>query len=168
MLITLCFLVGTACCWDYRKGKIPNFLLGIMFAAGGGYSLINGWFDGILVYLIRCFGVMLALYPVFKIGAIGAGDVKLYGICSGYLPWNTFLFFLFFSLLIATAVSLLKMIKESNAIERFCYLCEYIAEVIQTGNFRLYLENEADRKAAGICLAGPILGSLLLHLGGVY
>ena len=32
----------------------------------------------------------------------------------------------------------------------------------------LYLENEKERKAAGICLSGPIFLSVLFYLGGAY
>lgn len=164
----LCLLLGIACCYDYRQGRIPNYLLLIMFATGWCYSTITDGLQGTTSFLIESLGIMILLYPIFKIGALGAGDVKLYGICAGYLPRDKFLFFLFLSLLIAAVISLIKMIKESNAVERISYLCEYLAEVMRSGHFRLYIENERERKAAGICLAGPIFCSVLLYLGGIY
>lgn len=167
-MAALCFLLGIACYYDYRRGKIPNFLLGVMLAAGIALRAAEGGAAEALLFLPWCAGVMLLLYPLFRIGALGAGDVKLYGICAGYLPRDKFLLFLFVSLLIAAIFSLYKMLRESNAIERICYLCEYIAEVVRTGHFGLYMENERERRAAGVCLAGPILGSLLLYLGGAY
>lgn len=164
----LCFLLVIACFYDYGKGRIPNLLLVAMF--------VVGWIDGIccegiraiIFFPLECVVMMLLLYPLFKIGALGAGDVKLYGICAGYFPREKFLFFFFLSLLIAAMFSLIKMIKESNALERVSYFCEYIVSVVQSGRVRLYIENEKERKAAGICLAGPILASVLLYIGGVY
>lgn len=167
-MTVLCLLLGIACYFDYRKGKIPNILLLLMAVAGWGYCVWKGGIGGAVFFPLWSGGVMLVLYPVFKIGALGAGDVKLYGICAGCLPPDKFLFFLFFSMLIAAIISLIKMLKENNALERISYLCQYIMDVVRTGSFHLYLENQPQRQAAGICLAGPILGSLCLHLGGIY
>lgn len=167
-MTVLCFFLVIACLWDYGKGKIPNWLVGIMFAAGLGYGAVCGGVRGAVLFPVGCAGVMLLLYPLFKIGALGAGDVKLYGICAGYLPHDKFLFFLFLSLLIAALLSLIKMIKECNAVERFSYLCEYLISVVWNRKFHFYFEDKKEQKSAGICLAGPILCSILLYMGGVY
>ncbi len=167
-MTVLCLTLAIACCYDYRKGRIPNLLIIIMFVVGWVHCLVTAGTQESLFFLIESVGVMLLMYPLFKIGALGAGDVKLYGVCAGYLPRDKFLFFLFLSLLIAAMISLMKMIKEKNAIERMSYLCEYVLAVAYSGRFRLYIENEKEQKAAGICLAGPIFCSVLLCLGGVY
>lgn len=167
-MVALCVMLAIACCYDYGRGRIPNFLLITMGLVGLIYNIAITGIQGGLVFLIESAVVMLLMYPLFKIGVLGAGDVKLYGLCAGYLPRDKFLFFLFLSLLVAAIISLIKMIKESNAVERMSYLCEYVLEVVQSGNFRLYMENEKERKASGICLAGPIFCSVLLYIGGIY
>ena len=168
MLIALCFMLGIACYFDYRKGKIPNLLLIAMLVSGEILTGICGRPREMIGFLLKGIGVILFLYPMFRIGAVGAGDVKLYGICAGYLPLNKFLFFLFFSLLIAAAISLIKIMVQKSAAERFGYFCEYVAGVARSGKFYLYLEDAGERKTATICLAGPILASMLMYLGGVY
>ena len=167
-MTVLCFFLVIACLWDYRKGKIPNGLTGIMFAAGIGYSAVCGGAQGAALFSAECAVVILLLYPLVKIGVLGAGDVKLYGICAGYLPYDKLLFFFFLSLLFAAMISLIKMIKECNAIERFSYLCEYLISVMQGRKFYFYFKDRQEQKRAGICLAGPILGSILLYMGGIY
>lgn len=167
-MTALCFMLGIACYFDYRKGKIPNVLLLIMLITGCGIWMLRGGISEMIFSLSAGILVVLLLYPLYRIGAMGAADVKLYGICAGYLPRDKFVFFLFVSLLIAAVVSLIKMVKECNAIERMEYLCEYILDVVREGKFFLYIENEKEKRSAGICLAGPILGSLLLYLGGAY
>ncbi len=168
MLKALVFMLVVACCCDYWKGKIPNLLLILMLLVGCGQQIADsGAIEG-AIFGAESVCVMLLLYPLFKIGAIGAGDVKLYGICAGYLPFHKFLFFFFLSLLIAAIFSLIKMIRESNAMERIYYFCDYVLHVLRTGKIQLYIENEKERKAVSICLAGPILGSVLLYIGGVY
>ena len=167
-MAVLCVLLVVACFYDYRKRRIPNLLLLIMYAVGWVYRSLDIGAAGLFLFPAESVGVMLLMYPLFKIGILGAGDIKLYGICAGYLPSDKFLYFLFFSMLIAVIFSLFKMLKESNAIDRLFYLCEYVLDVAQTGNFRPYFTDEKERGAASICLAGPVLCSVLLYWGGVY
>ncbi len=165
---TLCIFLVIVCLCDYCTGKIPNWLLGVMLAAGIGYGGVCGGVWGAVLFPAESCVVMFFLYPLFKIGVLGAGDVKLYGICAGYLPLNKFVLFFFLSLLFAAMISLIKMIKESNAIERISYLCEYLISVIQNRRFHYYFESVKEQKRAGICLTGPILCSILLYMGGIY
>lgn len=112
--------------------------------------------------------VLLLLYPLFKIGAIGAGDVKLFAVTAGYLSGKAVICFLTYSLLIAGLFSIIKLLKEQNGLERIYYSCSYMAEVLRTGKWRLYFRNAAEKRQAGICLSGPVFLSILLYLGGVY
>lgn len=167
-MAALCILLMAACGYDYLRRKIPNRLIAIMAVLGVGWRYWEGGMEGAL----SCFGgaafIMALLYPFFKIGAIGAGDVKLLGVTVGYLPVSGLLKFLFVSLLISAMVSLLKMWKEGNMLQRIQYLFLYLTDVAGCGSWRLYLEDEGEKRAAGICLSGPVLLSVLLYLGGVY
>jgi len=160
-LAVLCLLLTAACGYDYRSRKIPNFLIVLIALWGMGFS-------GFLTFLASASLVFILLYPFFKIGTIGAGDVKLLGVTAGCLSFRNVLIFLFISLLIAAIVSLVKMWKEDNFIERIKYLWEYLQNVARSGSWRLYLENERDGRRTGICLSGPVLVSILLYWGGVY
>ena len=132
------FLVA-ACSYDYRERRIPNYLILWMAIAGVGWRLWNGGTRGGLWYLGQAALVMAVLYPFFKIGGLGAGDVKLLGVAAGYLPAEKILGFLFCSLLVAAMISLVKFRKKGGK-----------------------------RQSRGVCLSGPILVSVLLFLGGVY
>lgn len=112
--------------------------------------------------------MIFLLYPFFKLGALGAGDVKLLGICAGFLQYDKILHFLFFSLLAAAIFSLVKLIREQSAGERLAYLGAYLVDVARSGQWSLYIENEREARRAGVALAGPILISVFLHMGGVY
>ena len=164
----LCVFLIVVCLYDYRWRRIPNLLLIMMALTGAGISVYHGGFRGVGFCLLQMSGVMLILYPLFKISVLGAGDVKLFGVCSGYLPYQKILFFLFVSLAFAAFASLIKFIREKNALERFSYFCEYVMEVWNSGTWHLYIEDNRERVANSICLAGPILGSMLLYWGGIY
>lgn len=168
MLALLSVFLVVVCLYDYRWRRIPNRLLIIMALTGIGISVYRGGFRGGGFFLLQMSAVMLILYPLFKIGVLGAGDIKLFGVCSGYLPHPKILFFLFISLAFAAIISLIKFIRERNAIERFSYFCEYIMEVWRSGTWHLYIEDNRERVANSIPLAGPVLGSVLLYWGGIY
>lgn len=164
----LCLFLVAACGFDYRWNKIPNLLILMIAVVGALQHWATGGTEGALWYLGTAVLVAAVLYPLFIIGSLGAGDVKLLGVTAGYLPFKKILLFLFVSLLIAAMISLVKMWKKNNFTERLRYLFAYLADVWHSGNFKLYLENEADRQAVGICLSGPVLLAVLLYWGGFY
>ena len=168
MLGTLCLFLVAACGFDYRYNKIPNYLIVVIAVVGALQHWAAGGLAEVLCYVGTVVLAAGVLYPLFKIGSLGAGDVKLLGVTAGYLPFKKILVFLFVSLLIAALISLVKMWKRNNFFERIRYFLGYLSDVMRSGNFKLYLENETDKQAVGICLSGPVLLAVLLYCGGVY
>lgn len=167
-MAVLCVLLTAACCSDYRYKKIPNYLIAATMVLGifRRFRQEGAW--GVLSYMVEAVLVMCLLYLLFKVGAVGAGDVKLLGVTAGYFPFKKVLVFLFLSLLIAAVVSLVKMVRKRYFLERIGYFLDYLREVVKSGRLKLYLQNEQDRGAVGICLSGPVLVSVLLYMGGIY
>lgn len=156
------------CVFDYARQKIPNPLILLILLAGAGRGFYQEGLWGAGIYVLKSVIVLFLLYPLFRIGGLGAGDVKLLGICSGYFLTDQILFFLFFSMLISAAVSIVKLLKERDAWDRVQYFVEYCKAVAQSGKWRLYLPEKGAKKLSGVCMSGPILCSVLLGLGGVY
>ncbi len=136
----LCIFLLIACYYDYRFQRIPNILILFMLITGMIWRFYVQGGRGVLFFFVTMLGVIICLSPFFRIKALGAGDVKMFGVCSGYCLGEEFLYFLFFALLLAAGVSILKMIINRNK--------EYLKMKIP--------------------LAGPVLLSILLHIGGVY
>ncbi len=168
MLAALCVLLTIACFCDYAEGRIPNLLLVGMLIVGMTQRTLTEGLSGTAGFLTAAAAIVAFLYPFFKIGAIGAGDVKLFGVCAGYLPGSRILLFLFFSTLIAAIFSMVKFWQKRNLRERLEYLTAYLWEVIRTGNWHLYVENLRERKAECLCLSGPMLISAVMYWGGIY
>lgn len=110
-----------------------------------GYRLISGGHKGVLEYLASALLTTILLYFVFWIGAIGAGDVKMLGVCAGFFPWNKVLYFLFFALMIAAVIALFKMYLERNMKDRLYYLGEYLWDVFRCGRWKLYFAGRTGR-----------------------
>ena len=166
-MAALCVLLMAACWYDYRKKKIPNVLIATPVMFGVGWRLWSEGIVGVLFYLGQAAMMTILMYFLFQIGTVGAGDVKLFGVTAGFLPFKKIFLFLFISLFIAAMISFLKLLINKNMGKRLRHLVSYLADVIRSG-WKLYPENGLDFPEVGICLSGPILVSLLLYLGGVY
>ncbi|MBR6477158.1 MAG: prepilin peptidase [Lachnospiraceae bacterium] len=166
--VMLCIFLCIACYYDYRFCRIPNWLILLVLILGVTRSVMTGGIPMTLRYVVSGGILMLAFYPLFRIGTLGGGDVKLYGVCCGFFPQDKILLFLFFSLLIATLFSLIRFLRRADLMDRLTYLFSYVKSVADSGRWTLYLSDVKERRSAGICLAGPILLSVLLFLGGLY
>lgn len=132
------------------------------------YRLCIEGYAGLLEYLASTLMVIAMFYFFFWIGTMGAGDVKILGVCAGFFPWDKVLCFVFFALLIAAVFALGKMCLERNMKERLHYLGEYLWDVFRCGRWKIYFAGERECTATGICMTGPVFCSALLYMGGVY
>lgn len=167
-MAVLCASLGVVCFFDYRRRKIPNLLVAAILAIGIGRGILENGVKGVGVYLFLAMVVLFLLYPLFRIGGLGAGDVKLLSVCAGYFSANKVLYFLFFSMLISAVISVIHLCREQNLWDRMRYFCEYAAAVAKSGKWQLYLPQKGEQKLSGVCMSGPILCSVLLGIGGVY
>ncbi len=120
--------------------------------------------------LVQTGAVFMVLYLVYRIGVLGAGDVKLYCMSAVFLDSGDFFSFLTASFSFAAAIALLKLIYQKNARERLYYFCSYVVDVARLGRFKLYWEDTdvRMRKQAGLHMAGPMLAGLLFHMCGLW
>lgn len=124
---------------------------------------------GIVQYGESACIVFLLLYPLFKPGLLGAGDVKLFTAAAGWFLVKEAVMLMGISFCLAAAAALAKMLYYRNVMGRIGYLVRYVQDMLLHREERLYAgeEGEYDRKIH-ICMSGPILCGLLLHMGGVY
>ncbi|MCM1057039.1 MAG: A24 family peptidase [Firmicutes bacterium] len=167
-MAVLCLLLTAACGSDYRNRKIPNGLVAVMALAGTVFRFRRDGTVGVPLYLGEAAAIAALLYPLYKMGGLGAGDVKLLGAAAGYLPFNKIFLFSFVSLLIAAIISLIKLLVNKNFRERLGIFFGYLEEIAKKGTVQRYPATGKEVKSAGVCLSGPALLSLLLCMGGVY
>lgn len=213
----VCLLLAIACICDYKTKKIPNVLQIVMLFAGLIIRYLNAGWEGIALYLPILGIIVLALFPFFSIGALGAGDVKLLAVTGALFEKDTVLFFMLITFLLAGlagATSGLvnsigdviknkkqsgtagicrelngKIVETEGVCEKKIITNAFLetgtetginteikkAENTKTGNIKTECTETGNDKAFNktgkrhtVVMSGPILISLLLHLGGIY
>lgn len=187
--------LSAASYFDYRKNKIPNVLIGFGILAGLLYQIYllyigcaweeSGIFlrsgaDVRLVFLrlgleigslLLRIGVIFGIfYPFYRLGMLGAGDVKLFCLLAFFLRGRECAVCIGGSMVIAALIGVGKFLVQRNLGERLWYFCSYVADVAKSKEFGLYFENVGwqEKRKASLHMAGTVLLSVLLYAGGVY
>ncbi len=166
-MLLLSVIAAVACYFDSRKRRIPNLLVAVTLLTGLIRAGSLQGATGPPAYLLRMILVILAFYPFFLMGSLGAGDVKLFGVAAAFFESREVIPFLFFTLLIAALISILKLMLSGNARKRFSRLILWVRSLL-CGDFRTYEADEEKTRADTVALAGPVLCSVLLKIGGFY
>ncbi|MCM1039990.1 MAG: A24 family peptidase [Roseburia sp.] len=157
---------------DFKYDRIANgwiilgMILGVSFriAEGGLYGMCSAAVSMLLSFCL--------LYPVYKIGGLGAGDVKLFVVIGSFVPAAELLHIIIVSFMIGAVFSIGKLISEANFRERMQYLFSYLFDVLRAGQWKLYGEDlmRERRKYTGnkIHFALPACISVMLFMGGIY
>jgi Flp pilus assembly protein protease CpaA len=118
------------------------------------------------------FSAFLLLYPIYKIGALGAGDVKLFILIGTFCKVKEEMAIMAGAFVIGAAFSLFKLLAERNGRERARCLCAYLSEVMRSRQWKVYGEDlqPDDRRYRRnkIHFSVPILFSVALKMGGLF
>lgn len=85
------FVAATAAFWDWQRGEIPNWLtLPVLLLAPASYGIAFG-VEYALHSLAAAFLGGLVPYLLFRRGAMGGGDVKLFGALGAVMGFDLLL-----------------------------------------------------------------------------
>jgi len=117
---------------------------------------------------------LIVLFPLYKIGVIGAGDIKLFSMLGFYFTFMETIFCIFAAFVLGAVVSVLSFIRYDYFFERMTYLFSYLKECLSLGHFRYYYLDSKGKRISNlkenqskIHFAIPIFISVLLRVGGV-
>ena len=172
ILSVLVLLLLTAAICDFYRGKIPNILI----AAGYCYGIICLLYQQEILRALP--GIMvpvMVLFPLYKIGTIGAGDIKLLSMLGFYFNFMETLFCIFLAFVLGAVFSIISFIRYKNFWERMTYLFSYLKKCFHMGRLQYYYSNSEGKNfsysvesKSKIHFAIPIFFSALLHMGGVF
>lgn len=170
-IIVLFFILAVAAVMDLLFDKIYNEWILIAIAAGLSYAAWQRGGYGILSASIAMAIPIMLLYPLFRIGALGAGDVKLLAAAGCFLTARETVICLGLSLFFGAVLSLIKMLAERNFIQRMKYLLSYILDVWKCREWKFYRQDAEDRKKrkeGKIHFSLPVLLGVIIYKGGFY
>lgn len=167
VLLFLLFLSAIA---DLKTNRIPNGFIVLGIAVGIFCSILSG--RGVTAVPASVFLVFLLLYPLYMIGVLGAGDVKLFIMIGCFCAADELIRILVGAFVIGAVFSGGKLIVERNGKERFCYFFSYLRDVWQTGHWKIYdgkyKQDEYTYCKSKIHFAVPILFSAVCRMGGLF
>lgn len=136
-MLFLVFLLVISVFTDWKKGKIPNWL--ILTGCIAGIIMTKEVYQSIWQALF----VIIVFFPFFLLKALGAGDIKCIAMSALYLSSEQLLQTILFTFLIAAVMSVLKVLW-----------------------FRFFKKETGSLRCLTIHLAFPILLGVLISTGG--
>ena len=108
----------------------------------------------ILRFAGRMAVVCIIFYPLFRCRMIGAGDIKLMGLCVGYLGYSDGIYMLFLSFVPAAAVSAWKLCRSEKLWEKMEELAAFAVKISREKRLVRYRSRycRADLIPLGPCL----------------
>ena len=146
---------------DIRSGKIPNRMTFPFMAAG---LAVNGLLGGLTGLGSSVCGILLgfSFFLLFAIGALKAGDVKLYMAVGALGGWRFCMDTMVFSVLIGGAAAFLILVSHKNGRKRLGDLWQYLVNMVLTRRFYMYQPRDRSSYFSyGCCISAGALAALV-------
>ena len=173
-MIALLIILIAAVYTDYRQNKIPNWIIVFGLISGCFISYISGGVGMLLEGLLGMVLPIVVLYPVFVIGGMGAGDLKLFAVVGSYLGIKGITISFVSAFIVGATISLAKMMCFRNFKERIYYFFSYLADLFLKGKWHLYETSKGQSSEESlefpkhkIHFALPIFLGVAIYLGGI-
>lgn len=164
------FILSLSVISDLANGRISNNL----FVYGMLISQLWGIYEHSVMWsfsaLLLSIAVAIILYPLFVIGCLGAGDIKLLMIFPNFFGYSIFkIIFLIF--IVGAVIGSIKLLINRELISRICNAVCYFEEIIGRKEFKIYdkLGTDGNKCISShqIHFSIPIFISSLMITGGI-
>lgn len=154
-------IFAAAAFMDWRYYKIPNVCIASGMAVGLIMTYVSESWRGLASAIVCMAVIFVSLYPIYLLGGVGAGDVKLFMVAGCSIRGDTLIRYMLVTMAIAAAVSLLKMAVYAESRGRLLYLARYIRKAVITGAFDEYRIDRAQKRCT-VRLALPAFASMVI------
>ncbi|OMF68075.1 A24 family peptidase [Paenibacillus sp. FSL R5-0766] len=135
--IACCIYVIAAFITDIRSMKIPNRLTLPVTVAGVLAHIIWGGWDGFLFSAAGFAAGFGILFLMYAIGAVGAGDVKLFGGIGAWTGLAFGIHVIIYSVLYAGAIGLVILLFRKDSAKRIRGMAGNLAGFFMLGSLKL-------------------------------
>lgn len=160
--LTLSAILLAAVWMDIRTQKISNRLIFFGLGLGLFFRMCEYGAMGVLLFLRNISIPVIVFYLLFLMHALGAGDIKLFSVISGFVNLDGLCSCIFFAFLFGAGIALVRMLRERSLVRRMLELAFFAGCVIRTGQITCYRKNR-NRKDV-ICFSVSILMGYLCYL----
>lgn len=142
----VCVLLIWAAYIDGKELRVPNWLTFPMILAGLAFNaIVHGWsgaeFAG---WGIVC--GLLTLLPLYAIGGMGAGDVKLMAGLGAWLGWDVTLWSFAVTVVVGAVMGLIMAARSGRFQHHYTQFYAILAEILRVKNPRTLSSIAAERK----------------------
>lgn len=109
-VVLLYIFVITAAAMDLDRMKISNRLILAGLVVSLILRMVQDGVSGLVPYLWNIIFPVIVLYLLYLIGALGAGDIKLFSLIGGFVNFKELVACMAASFLVGAVFSLLKML----------------------------------------------------------
>lgn len=137
---------------DGRELKVPNWITFPMILSGLVYSTCVGGISGLGAGLLgMCVG-LLTLLPLYSVGGMGAGDVKLMAGIGAWLGWEVTLAVFCVSTVVGAVMALLMVLGKRNMTHHYENFLLILSEWMVIKNPYELSKIAAERKSSMLLL----------------
>lgn len=148
---------------DYRCSKVSNVLIYLSYSVSIMFQCINNN-GNILSWFIDVMVPIMILFLLFYLKMLGAADIKLLSVISGFYGWRYGLYVFLDSLIYGVLWSVLLLYKNRNLGKRLAYLKDYLSTIIVLRKRIRYLGDDSQRGSYTIPYSVVILLAFITRL----
>lgn len=159
-------MLCAACIQDLRSGKISNGIILCGMAAGLVRSIGMGGLGAAVMCLAQCGIYLAAAYPLYRLGMLGAGDVKLLVMTESFFSWGDGWSCFLYMLAAAGCMAAVRLLADRSGAERLKYLISYIWDAARSRKWKLYSEDRDGAWLSGkyIHMTVPMLAGFFIYV----
>lgn len=154
--LCLILLLSASVVTDLRENRIKNSLI----LAGYGMAVISrglglvstGWLSGMIGMCIP----LIALFFLFLLHALGAGDIKLFSVIGAFVGAEKVVFYMLAGMAAGAIIGICILIRQRDFHRRVTYLLQFIRTIFIQHAIVPYYQN-VDYKSCNIHFSVPIL-----------
>ena len=160
MKLLAVLIACTSAAIDYKTHKIPNKITVNAVFAGVILNFFLSGFDGLLQSFLGAL-IGFSFILLWILGALKAGDVKLYMALGALGGWRFGLNTMIYSLIIGGVAAFFVMVTQKNGRKSFRNLWNYGVNLFLTRKFHTYEGDESAYFCFGGCIAAGAFASLV-------
>lgn len=142
-------------------GRVRNYLVFIGILVGLLFRLIQG---SIYPGFVGMALPVVVLWPLFQVGAFGAGDIKLFSMLGFIYGTRAIIYIMVAAFFIGAGISLIHIARYGNLKTRLLYLKTYLSNFYKTKERIVYYQKDMDDKTAVIHFSPAILVAFLIFI----